>query len=91
MSRSCESQILQKVHMKLKKTMPKTVMFFDERTRIADLFVLLITIDKRVNTKKFRQKKRRKTKPNYKNNGSPFGGPCFYLQLLYLKQGIAFR
>ncbi len=65
MSKSCKNQTSQKVHMMLKKTTPKMVLFFDEHARIADLFVLLITIDRRVNAKEFKQKKHRKTRPNY--------------------------
>ena len=53
------------------------VLSFDERKRIADVFVLLITIDKR-DAKKAAPKKKKKSKDEYKEKGSQICGPFLF-------------
>lgn len=49
---------------------------FEERKRLTDFFVLLITIDRRVKAKRSKEKKKLKTKSKQINIGASNCGPC---------------
>lgn len=65
--------------LKRQKNQVTVVLSVQERKRLADVFILLIAIDKRVQSQKTRAKRAKKTKEY--QSGSLNSGPLFFIRL----------